>query len=136
MRAAAGVRQPIRAGTHEYGEIVAFTDGASFDEDQLVALEQASMAIAVRLAQASAVAEAQERFAAISFEELIAGHAGDAADVAERAISFGWDLGRPRAVLLASIDPPTAARHASARARDHRGGCASHARSRRNRLDA
>ena len=28
-------------------------------------------------------------------------------DVAERAISFGWDLGRPRAVLLASIDPPT-----------------------------
>jgi purine catabolism regulator len=105
--AAAGVRQPIRAGTHEYGEIVAFTDGASFDEDQLVALEQASMAIAVRLAQANAVAEAQERFAAISLEELIAGHGGDAADVAERAISFGWDLGRPRAVLLASIDPPT-----------------------------
>ena len=65
------------------------------------------MAIAVRLAQASAVAEAQERFAAISLEELIAGHAGDAVDVAERAISFGWDLGRPRAVLLASIDPPT-----------------------------
>ena len=66
-----------------------------------------SMAIAVRLAQASAVAEAQERFAAISLEELIAGHAGDTFDVAERAISFGWDLGRPRAVLLASIDPPT-----------------------------
>jgi purine catabolism regulator len=66
------------------------------------------MAIAVRLAQASAVAEAQERFAAISLEELIAGHAGDISDVTERATSFGWDLGRPRAVLLASIDPPTA----------------------------
>ena len=26
--------------------------------------------------------------------------------MAERAISFGWDLARPRAVLLASIDPP------------------------------
>jgi purine catabolism regulator len=105
---AAGVRQPIRAGEHEYGEIVAFTDGRALDEDQLIALERASMAIAVRLAQASAVAEAQERFAAISLEELIAGHAGDISDVTERATSFGWDLGRPRAVLLASIDPPTA----------------------------
>jgi purine catabolism regulator len=102
-----GVRQPIRAGDHEYGEIVALTGGRSLDDDQLVALERASMAIAVRLAQASAVAEAQERFAAISLEELIAGHGGDTSDVTERAISFGWDLGRPRAVLLASVDPPT-----------------------------
>jgi purine catabolism regulator len=105
--ASSGVRQPIRAGDQEYGEVVALTDGATLDEDQLFALERASMAIAVRLAQASAVAEAQERFAAVSLEELVAGHAGDAAEVAERAISFGWDLGRSRAVLLASIDPPT-----------------------------
>jgi purine catabolism regulator len=102
-----GVRQPILAGDHQYGEILALTDAEALDDDQLLALERASMAIAVRLAHASAVAEAQERFAAISLEELIAGHAGDAVDVAERAISFGWDLGRPRAVLLASIDPPT-----------------------------
>ncbi len=104
---ASGVRQPIHAGDHKYGEIVAFTGGTPLDADQLLALERASMAIAVRLAHASAVAEAQERFAAISLEELIAGHAGDPAEVAERAISFGWDLARPRAVLLASIDPPT-----------------------------
>lgn len=102
-----GVRQPILAGEHQYGEIIALTDGAPLDEDRLLALERASMAIAVRLAHASAVAAEQERFAATSLEELIAGHAGAAADVAERAISFGWDLGRPRAVLLASIDPPT-----------------------------
>jgi purine catabolism regulator len=94
------VRRLIRAGDHAYGEIVAVTDGATLDEDRSVALERAAMSIAVRLAQASAVAEAEERFAAISLEELIAGHAGTAADVAERAISFGWDLGRPRAVLL------------------------------------
>ena len=103
------VRHAIRAGDHEYGEIVALTDGQSLDEDQQVALERAAMAIAVRLAQASAVAEAEERFAAISLEELVAGHAGHAGyaeDVTERAISFGWDLSRPRAVLLASIDPP------------------------------
>jgi PucR family transcriptional regulator, purine catabolism regulatory protein len=100
------VRHAIRAGDHHYGEIVALTAEA-LNGDQLVALERAAMAIAVRLAQASAVAEAQERFAALSLEELIAGHAGSAHDVTERAISFGWDLSRPRAVLLASIDPPT-----------------------------
>src|SRR5207302_7390560 len=73
--------------------------------DGVVALERAAVVVAVRLAQASAVAEAQERFAAISLEELVS-EQGDAGDVAERAISFGWDLARPRAVLLASIDPP------------------------------
>lgn len=43
----------------------------------------------------------------MSLEELIAGHAGGTVDIVERALSLGWDLGRPRAVLLASIDPPT-----------------------------
>jgi purine catabolism regulator len=102
----AATRRPIRAGSHDYGEIAAFTGGVALDQDGLVALERAADTVAVRLAQASAVAEAQERFAAISLEELVAGHAGDPAEVAERAMSFGWDLGRPRAVLLASIDPP------------------------------
>ena len=60
------------------------------------------------------MAEAQERFAAISLEELIAGHVGHVADIAERANSFGWDLGCPRAVLLASVDPPTDDRLATA----------------------
>jgi|GEM_PF-1832245 len=102
----ATARQPIRAGDQDYGEIIVVTQGAELDADSLVALERASTGIAVRLAQASAVAEAQERFAAVSLEELISGHAGSVADVIERAITFGWDLERPRAVLLASIDPP------------------------------
>jgi purine catabolism regulator len=104
---ASGVASPIQAGDHHYGRIVALTGGAPLDDDGMLALERASMAIAVRLAQASAIAEAQKRFEAISLEELIAGHVGNVVDVAERATSFGWDLGRPRAVLLASVDPPT-----------------------------
>ena len=104
---ATGERRPISAGDEQYGQIIALTDGRALDDDGVLALERASLAVAVRLAQASAVAEAQERFAAISLEELIAGHVGDAADIAERGTSFGWDLARPRAVLLASVDPPT-----------------------------
>lgn len=102
-----GVRQPILAGDQDYGAVVVVTGGVPLDADQLLALERASTAIAVRLAHASAAAAEQERFAATSLEELIAGHAGDTADITERALSFGWDLFRPRAVLLASIDPPT-----------------------------
>lgn len=104
---ASGEARSVDAGDHHYGQIVAMTGGASLDDDGLLALERASMAIAVRLAQASAAAAAQERFAAVSLEELIAGHLDDATNVAERASSFGWDLARPRAVLLASVDPPT-----------------------------
>jgi purine catabolism regulator len=114
LASTAGVRRPIHAGDHQYGEIVALTDGPALDEDGILAMERAAMAIAVRLAQASAVAEAHERFAAITLEELIAGHGGDVADIAERANSFGWDLGRPRAVLPASVDPPTDERIATA----------------------
>lgn len=101
------VSYPIRAGDHEYGAIVALTDGRVLDEDAVMALERAAMAVAMRQAQATAVAEAEERFAAISLEELISGHTTSAAEIAERAASFGWDLHRPRAVLLASIDPWT-----------------------------
>jgi purine catabolism regulator len=72
-----------------------------------MALERAAMAVAMRQAQATAVAEAEERFAAITLEELISGHSSGVAEIAERAASFGWDLARPRAVLLASVDPPT-----------------------------
>ncbi|MGE0000249.1 MAG: PucR family transcriptional regulator ligand-binding domain-containing protein [Acidimicrobiia bacterium] len=102
-----GIRQPILAADHVYGELIVLTDGTVLDDDQALALERASAAIAVRQAHASAVAAEQERFAATSLEELIAGHPGSTTEVTERAISFGWDLLRPRAVLLASIDPPT-----------------------------
>jgi purine catabolism regulator len=109
-----GVEQPIAAGAQVYGSVVALTGGRPLDDDGELALERAAMAIAVRFAQAAAVAEAQERFAAVSLEALIAGNLGDAAEVAERASSFGWDLGRPRAVLLASIDPPADVRNEAA----------------------
>ncbi len=103
---AGDVRRQISAGDHHYGEIVVFNGGVPVEDDRLLALERAATAIAVRLAHASAVAAEQERFAATTLEELIAGYGSGSTDVAERAISFGWDLARPRAVLLASVDPP------------------------------
>lgn len=51
------------------------------------------------------LAREHERFAAISLEQLIGGERDAVAEVVERAVTFGWDLDRPLAVLLASIDP-------------------------------
>ncbi len=110
VTAAPGFRESILAGDHDYGEIVALTGASELDEDGRLAVQRASLSIAVRLAHASAAAAKQERFASTSLEELIA---GNAADVIERASSFGWDLGRPRAVLLASVDPWTDRDHLS-----------------------
>jgi purine catabolism regulator len=107
------VRLPIVAGDDTYGAVAVLADRASLDDDDVVAIEQAAVAIAVHVAQAAAFAEAQERFAVISLEQLIAGPSGDPGEIAERARSFGWDLHRPRAVLLASIDPPVDANHST-----------------------
>lgn len=98
------VSHPIRAGDQDYGAIVALCAGRDLREHATMALERAAMAVAMRQAQAAAVAEAEERFAAISLEELISGHATGVVEIAECAASFGWDLGRPRAVLLASVE--------------------------------
>ncbi|MPY95792.1 MAG: hypothetical protein GEV08_22880 [Acidimicrobiia bacterium] len=114
-----GLRWPVGPAEEPEGEVVAWAGAAgtvgSPEAPQherevprsvvLLALEQAATAIGVRRAQARAVAAAQERFAALSLEELVSGHAAQRAEVVERASSFGWDLHRPRAVLLASVDP-------------------------------
>lgn len=100
------VRHPIHAGAEDYGAVLVDAGENGLDADGTIAMERAALGLAVRLAQATAVAESQERFEALSLEELISGHSGSANDIAERAATFGWDLHRPRAVLLASIDPP------------------------------
>jgi len=99
-------RFAVRAGSRHYGEIVVGAESDQLDVEAHVAVERAAMGIATHLAQATAVAEANERFAALSLEQLISGHRRSVEEVVERSVSFGWDLAVPRAVLLASIDPP------------------------------
>jgi purine catabolism regulator len=79
------------------------SDGPLAD-DQRMALEQAATIAALRLVQARAVAEADDRFRAVCLDELVTGHVGDAAVLHERASAFGWNLSEPRAVIVAEID--------------------------------
>jgi purine catabolism regulator len=91
-RAATGLRWAVLAA-----------DGPLADE-QRMALEQAATIAALRLVQERAVAEADDRFRAVCLDELVTGHVSDAAVLHERATAFGWNLSRPRAVLVAEID--------------------------------
>ncbi|HKY77592.1 MAG TPA: PucR family transcriptional regulator ligand-binding domain-containing protein [Acidimicrobiia bacterium] len=93
---------PIRAGDEPFGMIVVQADPETLDDEAVVAVQQAAVAIALRQVQARAVAEAQEGFAAVSLEEFISGQIRDNDELAERAGTFGWDLDVPRAVLLAA----------------------------------
>lgn len=97
---------PIRAGDDVFGTIVVRVDPDALDEEAVVAVQRAAVAIALRQVQARAVAEAHESFAAVSLEELISGQIRDSDELAERAGTFGWDLDATRAVLLAAPESP------------------------------
>lgn len=94
----------IRAADHLGLPIITFASGTALADATSTIVDALLRAQGARLERA---VEAHERFAAITLEELVSGHASDPAEISERAASFGWDLSLPRAVLLASVDPPT-----------------------------
>lgn len=104
------VAQPIRVDDERHGAIFVRVDDAGvggddqMGDDGLVALEHAATVAALRLVQERVLAEADRRFRAVCLEELVTGHVVDAGVLHERALAFGWDLTRPRAVLLAEVE--------------------------------
>ncbi|MGE3271851.1 MAG: PucR family transcriptional regulator [Chloroflexota bacterium] len=95
--------RPIQVDGEQYGQIIVRTDGGALDEDALLAVEQAATVAALRLVQARGIAEADRRFQAVCLEELVGGHVQDSGVLHEHALAFGWDLSRPRAVLVAEL---------------------------------
>ena len=99
------VTRAIRVDEDRHGAIIVRDVGAGqLGDDGLVALEHAATVAALRLVQERVLAEADRRFRAVCLEELVTGHVVDAGVLQERALAFGWDLARPRTVLLAEIE--------------------------------
>lgn len=96
--------QPIRVGPERFGAIVALADLADLGDDERDTLEYAATVAALRQVQARAVAESDRRFQTVCLEELVTGHVVDRSVLMERAVAFAWDLGVPRAVLVAQLD--------------------------------
>ena len=95
--------QSIRVGAERHGLIVALGSLSALGDDELEALDYAATVAALRQVQARAVAEADRRFQAVCLEELVTGHVTDRGALMERSAAFGWDLGTPRAVLVAEF---------------------------------
>ncbi|MBV9356511.1 MAG: hypothetical protein JO023_13410, partial [Chloroflexi bacterium] len=72
----AAVMQPIQAGVDRLGAVVVLAESASLADDELMALERAAGVAALRLVQARALAEADQRFQAVCLDELMTGHVG------------------------------------------------------------
>jgi len=107
---AAGVLEyPIEVEGERFGTLIVEVDPDGLDDEGKVAVERAAVAIALRQVQARALAEAHESFIAVSLEELVSGQLRDRETLNERAATLGWDLERPRTVLLAVPDGPAAA---------------------------
>lgn len=100
------IGRPVALVGGDHGEIQVLTDGAALDPDQQLVLEIAAAEIAARQARLAAVLDEHQSFEAITLERLVAGDLTDVEHIAERGAAFEWDLSLPRAVLLASIDPP------------------------------
>jgi purine catabolism regulator len=100
------VEQPIEVEGERFGTLIVEMDPAGLEDEGRVAVERAAVAIALRQVQARALAEAHESFVAVSLEELVSGQLRDRETLSERAATLGWDLERPRAVLLAIPDLP------------------------------
>jgi purine catabolism regulator len=94
----------IQAGPEVLGQMVVLAQPGRLGDEEQMAVEQAATVAALRLVQARAVAEADNRFRAVCLDELVTGHLTDRAVLAERAEAFGWDLSVPRAVLVAQIE--------------------------------
>lgn len=95
--------QPV-PGAESEATILVLAEPGDLGDDDLMAIERAAIVTALRLAQERMAAEADERFRAVCLDELVTGHLTDEAVVRERALAFGWDLARPRAVLVAELD--------------------------------
>jgi purine catabolism regulator len=98
------VVQPVLAGAESDAAILVLAEQSELADDDLMAVERAATVTALRLVQERMAADADERFRAVCLDELVTGHLSDETVIRERALAFGWDLSRPRAVLVAEID--------------------------------
>lgn len=103
-KAAVVAVRPIQVGSELHGAVVTLAEEGTLGDEESEAVEHAATVAALRLVQARAVAEADQRFQAVCLEELVTGHVADRGILRERYVAFGWDLSVPRAVLVAELE--------------------------------
>ena len=109
---------PVIAGGLEHGRIVAYAaEGrfARFGEHVVQALERAAAVVALVMTRQIAVAAVESKYRGDFLRDALAGRAGDAEQVRQHCAMLDWDVDRPMAILVSTLDdlpaarPPTAA---------------------------
>jgi purine catabolism regulator len=110
---------PVIAGGLEHGRIVAYAvEGrfAKFGEHVVPALERAAAVVALVMTRQIAVAAVESKYRGDFLRDALAGRAGGADQVRQHCAMLDWDVDRPVAVLVSTLDDlpasraPTAAR--------------------------
>lgn len=96
---------PVVAGTLDHGRLVAFAaEGALTDSDVRV-LDRAATVAALAITRRLAVAAVESKYRGDFLRDVLAGQAGEPAEVVAHCASLGWDVDRAMVVLVAELDP-------------------------------
>jgi purine catabolism regulator len=101
---------PVVAGGFDHGRLIAYSAGGALRETDVGILERAATVAALVITKQQAVAAVESKYRADFLRDVLAGRAGDDERVIAHCTGFGWDLGRPMAVLVAELDPPDCGR--------------------------
>lgn len=109
---------PVSAGGTDHGYIVAYARSGGLGPVTVQALERAATVAALAITKQLAVSAVESKFRGDFLRDALAGIAGPAHQVVAHCAQLGWDVARPLAVVVASLDdtdevgtpPPVAGR--------------------------
>ncbi|GAB3982349.1 PucR family transcriptional regulator [Actinoallomurus acanthiterrae] len=91
---------PVVAGGFTYGRMAAI--GVPAPDAGI--LERAATVVALVITKQQAVSAVESKYRADFLRDVLTGNTGDDEHVVAHSTSFGWDLGRPSAVVVAALD--------------------------------
>jgi purine catabolism regulator len=97
---------PIMAGRVDHGRLVAFSRRQRFTGDDARVLESAATVAALSITKSLAISAVESKYRGDFVKDVLLGRAGTTAAVVAHFASFGWDVDRPVAVVVAELDPP------------------------------
>ncbi|MGH3445867.1 MAG: PucR family transcriptional regulator, partial [Nocardioidaceae bacterium] len=94
----------VTGGRVDHGRLVLFHDQQRLTGEDLTVLERAGDVAAICLAKELAVSAVESKYRGDFLRDVLAGRAGDQAEVLAHARSLGWDLDRPLVVVAAALE--------------------------------
>ena len=96
----------ISAGAMKHGFVVAVEGSHWVPLVFGAAVEQSALVAALQITKDLAVASVERQFASNALHDLVTATPAELADAVARAVTFGWNLNRPLAVLVAQEAEP------------------------------